>query len=285
MNSASRGTPPNPRGWYPPPPRPRPVEGGLKARSARGAIARTWWSQRFIAVLEDIGLGSRLQRGRTYARKGQVISLEVDPGSVTAEVQGSRARPYRIRIGSPRLGSPNGPKLSGAWLKCLVHRKTAVRRDARRHRGRLRRARPVAVPHHRPGAVAGTAPAPITPSRASTLPRPSTCWPRASTTTRSPSWRGAAASARICWPTWPPPAPRRRPPGALNKQLERSSTALTPITHGKPTSKSQARRRRHRRRCSTSSPTPASPPADGRCPNCCDPAYHALGRSGQAEPA
>ena len=42
-------------------------------------------------MLEDIGLGNRLQRGRTYARKGQVISLEVDPGSVTAEVQGPAA--------------------------------------------------------------------------------------------------------------------------------------------------------------------------------------------------
>jgi uncharacterized Zn finger protein len=90
--------------WYPPPSRPRPVEGGLKVRSARGAIAQTWWSERFIAVLEDIGLGNRLQRGRSYARKGQVISLEVDPGSVTAQVQGSRARPYRIRIGIPAFG-------------------------------------------------------------------------------------------------------------------------------------------------------------------------------------
>lgn len=105
MNSASRGTPPNPRGgWYPPPSRPRPVDGGLKARSTRGAIAQTWWSERFIAVLENIGLGNRLQRGRTYARKGQVISIEVSPGSVTAEVQGSRARPYRVRIGIPTFG-------------------------------------------------------------------------------------------------------------------------------------------------------------------------------------
>jgi uncharacterized Zn finger protein len=105
VNSASRGTSPNPRGsWYPPPSRPRPVEGGLKARSARGAIAQTWWSERFITVLEDIGLGNRLQRGRSYARKGQVISLEVDAGSVTAQVQGSRARPYRVRIGMTAFG-------------------------------------------------------------------------------------------------------------------------------------------------------------------------------------
>jgi len=85
--------------WFPPPSRPRPVDNGLKAKSARGAIAQTWWSERFIEVLEDIGIGNRLQRGRSYARKGQVISLDVGPGSVTAQVQGSRARPYRVRIG------------------------------------------------------------------------------------------------------------------------------------------------------------------------------------------
>jgi uncharacterized Zn finger protein len=87
-----------------PPSRPRAVEGGLKARSQRGAIAQTWWSERFIAVLEDIGMGNRLQRGRGYARKGQVLSLEVDAGSVTARVQGSRSRPYRVRIGLQAFG-------------------------------------------------------------------------------------------------------------------------------------------------------------------------------------
>ncbi len=90
--------------WFPPPARPRAVEGGLKARSTRGAIARTWWSERFIQVLEDIGMGSRLQRGRNYARRGQVISLAVDAGSVTARVQGSRDRPYRVRIGLAAFG-------------------------------------------------------------------------------------------------------------------------------------------------------------------------------------
>ena len=44
-------------------------------------------------------MGSRLTRGRNYARRGQVISLEVRPGEVRAKVQGSRARPYDVRIG------------------------------------------------------------------------------------------------------------------------------------------------------------------------------------------
>lgn len=90
--------------WYPPPSRPRPVDGGLKARSTRGAIAQTWWSERFIEVLESIGVAGRLERGRTYARKGQIIDMRVESGAVTASVQGSRARPYRVRIGLTAFG-------------------------------------------------------------------------------------------------------------------------------------------------------------------------------------
>ncbi|WP_422773893.1 SWIM zinc finger family protein [Plantactinospora sp. WMMC1484] len=78
--------------------RPRRVDGGLRARSARGAIGRSWWSRRFLDVLESFALGTRLTRGRSYARAGQVLSLEVAPGEVTAVVQGSRPKPYRVSI-------------------------------------------------------------------------------------------------------------------------------------------------------------------------------------------
>lgn len=97
--------------WYPPSARPRAVDGGLKARSTRGAIGQTWWSERFVGVLEHIGLGNRLQRGRNYARKGQVISLDVDAGLVSARVQGSRTRPYRVRIGIRAFGKTEWAKL------------------------------------------------------------------------------------------------------------------------------------------------------------------------------
>jgi uncharacterized Zn finger protein len=74
------------------------VDGGLKARSSRGDIGETWWSRRFLAILESFALGGRLTRGRNYARRGQVLSLEIAPGLVTAVVQGSRPKPYDIRI-------------------------------------------------------------------------------------------------------------------------------------------------------------------------------------------
>lgn len=99
--------------WYPAT-RPRQVDGGLTARSTRGAIGQTWWSQRFIEVLESIGIGSRLQRGRNYARRGQVISFDVGPGLVTALVQGSRVRPYRVRIGIPAFGKNEWAQVESA---------------------------------------------------------------------------------------------------------------------------------------------------------------------------
>ncbi|MGN9808887.1 SWIM zinc finger family protein [Micromonospora sp. BQ11] len=81
--------------------RPRRVDGGLKARSTRGAIGRSWWSRRFLEVLESFALGTRLTRGRSYARAGQVVRLDVAPGEVTAVVQGSRAEPYQVRVALP----------------------------------------------------------------------------------------------------------------------------------------------------------------------------------------
>lgn len=83
---------------FPPPSRPRRVPGGLVARSTRGDIGEHWWSRRFVEVLESFALGSRLTRGRSYARQGQVLSLTVAPGEVTASVQGSRRTPYAVQI-------------------------------------------------------------------------------------------------------------------------------------------------------------------------------------------
>jgi uncharacterized Zn finger protein len=82
-----------------PPARPIRVDGGIKARSKRGAIGEQWWSRRFISVLESYGMSGRLARGRSYARAGQVLDFELSQGKVTARVQGSRVRPYQVRIG------------------------------------------------------------------------------------------------------------------------------------------------------------------------------------------
>jgi uncharacterized Zn finger protein len=64
-------------------------------------MAATWWSRRFVEVLESYGLGTRMQRGRRYARTGQVLTLDVSAATVAAQVQGSRRTPYLVTVSLP----------------------------------------------------------------------------------------------------------------------------------------------------------------------------------------
>src|SRR5216683_3974344 len=84
-------------GYYEPS-RPIRVQGGIKTKKEYGQIGETWWSKRWIAVLESFNMGTRLTRGRSYARQGQVISIDVEPGMVQAKVQGSQPKPYKVEI-------------------------------------------------------------------------------------------------------------------------------------------------------------------------------------------
>jgi uncharacterized Zn finger protein len=77
------------------------VEGGIAVRSKRGDIGARWWSRRFVDELERCCDGGRLARGRTYARKGQVLSFDLAPGVVTGRVQGSRPDPYDVSVTIP----------------------------------------------------------------------------------------------------------------------------------------------------------------------------------------
>ncbi|TDB83394.1 hypothetical protein E1264_28600 [Actinomadura sp. KC216] len=71
---------------------------GIKARTKRGSIGSRWWSRRFIDLVESFADTGRLQRGRTYARKGNVFDLKVAPYEVTAKVQGSAPEPYEVAL-------------------------------------------------------------------------------------------------------------------------------------------------------------------------------------------
>ncbi len=99
---------------YYPPSRPRRVEGGIKAQSQRGAFASRWWAKRWIAVLEGFHIGARLGRGRSYARKGQVLDIQITRGEVKARVQGSSATPYRVSIQLKPLRAADWKQLTEA---------------------------------------------------------------------------------------------------------------------------------------------------------------------------
>jgi uncharacterized Zn finger protein len=83
-----------------PPPNAPPIQrkDGIKARSQRGQFVTNWWAQRWISALERVVNSGRLNRGRTYARAGQVLSLDEVGGVVKARVQGTRPQPYKVTI-------------------------------------------------------------------------------------------------------------------------------------------------------------------------------------------
>ncbi len=72
--------------WRFPENRPLPVRGGIRAQAKRGRFAESWWAARWIAVLESFDIAPRLRRGRSYARRGQVLDIRVEKGRVTASV-------------------------------------------------------------------------------------------------------------------------------------------------------------------------------------------------------
>ena len=92
--------------------RPLDVEDGIKAKSVRGKFVKNWWADRWIKALKRLMDSSRLSRGRSYARRGQVMEIDITPGRVASRVQGSRHTPYRVSI---RLQ----PLSDGQWDKVL----------------------------------------------------------------------------------------------------------------------------------------------------------------------
>jgi uncharacterized Zn finger protein len=96
---------------------PRQAKGGIKAQSKQGTFGQSWWAKRWIAVLEGFEIGARLQRGRSYARRGQVLSIKIDTGKITAKVQGSRPKPYSVEINVRTLAKADVAELGRSLSK------------------------------------------------------------------------------------------------------------------------------------------------------------------------
>jgi uncharacterized Zn finger protein len=56
-----------------------------------------------------------MQRGRRYARSGQVMSLDITPGLIAAQVQGSRRTPYLVTVQSPQPSALQWSKVDDAF--------------------------------------------------------------------------------------------------------------------------------------------------------------------------
>ncbi len=93
---------------------------GIKAQSKRGTFAKSWWAQRWITALERLVDSGRLSRGRSYARKGQVLSIDETKDGVAARVQGSRPTPYKISIKINHLTNAEWDKVIDALAEQAI---------------------------------------------------------------------------------------------------------------------------------------------------------------------
>jgi uncharacterized Zn finger protein len=106
-------------GWdrYPKP-KPRRPANGIKAQSKK--FGQTWWASKWLTALERLVDSARLGRGRSYARSGQVLNIDITPGYVESRVQGSRPSPYKVQIEIKPLSSKEWDKVADAMASQAI---------------------------------------------------------------------------------------------------------------------------------------------------------------------
>jgi uncharacterized Zn finger protein len=79
------------------------------------ALATTWWGKSWDKNLERYAdYENRIGRGRSYVRHGAVLDLQIEPGEVTALVQGSRSAPYEITVKIKKISPENWQQVKKA---------------------------------------------------------------------------------------------------------------------------------------------------------------------------
>lgn len=103
--------------WYPKP-KPRRPANGIKAQSKK--FGQTWWASKWLTALERLVDSARLGRGRSYARSGQVLNIDITPGRVESRVQGSRPSPYKVQIEIKPLSNKEWDKVADAMASQAI---------------------------------------------------------------------------------------------------------------------------------------------------------------------
>ncbi|MGQ4649401.1 SWIM zinc finger family protein [Lyngbya aestuarii] len=60
--------------------------------------SQEWWVQRWTDLLNSYRFKKRLERGRKYAKEGNILSIDFQGSEVKAKVQGTAPEPYHLSI-------------------------------------------------------------------------------------------------------------------------------------------------------------------------------------------
>lgn len=69
------------------------------AEQVQYKFGTTWWGKRWIEKLESFGWDTRITRGRNYARRGNVLSMNISSGLINAKVIDNDQISYRVKVG------------------------------------------------------------------------------------------------------------------------------------------------------------------------------------------
>lgn len=78
----------------------------MTGRGVPRRAAGPGWGRSLLTAIERSVEGSRLSRGRSHVRAGQVLGLRIVPGLVIGEVQGSQNEPFTTTVTFRRLEPP-----------------------------------------------------------------------------------------------------------------------------------------------------------------------------------
>lgn len=74
-------------------------------------FGKTWWGNEWLRALTHIDYANRIPRGAIYARRGEVIKMEVKGNVINARVNGSQRTPYKVSISVPTFSKQQVDKL------------------------------------------------------------------------------------------------------------------------------------------------------------------------------
>jgi len=82
---------------------PRKVRGGVRLENREGLTGLAWAGQRWLRLAEDSAANPVFLEGTQYARLGQTRNFSLQPGHVSARVQGRMPQAYAVDIRLPVL--------------------------------------------------------------------------------------------------------------------------------------------------------------------------------------
>ena len=95
----------------------------------RKKYGNTWWGKQWLNALNNIDYSNRLPRGRTYANKGLTKNIMILRNRVTADVSGSRPRPYKVEYTFPAFSANDKAGILDIVTSNPLHLSRLLNRD------------------------------------------------------------------------------------------------------------------------------------------------------------